>query len=283
MAAVLGPELDLFLRGIGKDLKGKTQLEEPHVDKRTIIHAVREQNNVILTLQEKILRMAEVEKGMQKTLNLLQQKVTYFESYTKKVDKIEEMLSEKIPLLNKMNKVVQDHDVAIDGISFKLKEQTNLLFTFKSKTESTILQTKDRLENICTSIDEMPQTIMISTRQVKHFINDEIEGQTKNASEKSNEELLESIIIQQEQRSFAQERNFDCIESKIDENLTLQNAINMKAEEDMNGIIMWEKEQKYVDLVTVRDNQKSMKPVLGSHENALSMKTSKEAVDAKLK
>ena len=29
MTAVLGPELDIFLRGIGTELKGKTHLEEP--------------------------------------------------------------------------------------------------------------------------------------------------------------------------------------------------------------------------------------------------------------
>ena len=127
MTAVLGPELDLFLRGIGRDLEGKIHLEEPYVDKRTIIHAVREQNNVILTLQERILRMNEIEEGMQKTLDLLQRKVTYFETYTKKVDKIEEILSEKIPLVDKMNEVIQEHDTTIDGISFC---GSNILFWY---------------------------------------------------------------------------------------------------------------------------------------------------------
>lgn len=282
MAAVLGPELDLFLRGIGQELKGKTQLEEPHVDKRTIIRAVREQNNVIITLQERILRMKEIEEGMQKTLDLLQEKVTYFETYTKKVDKIEEILSVKIPLVDKMNEVIQDHDTAIDCISFKVKEQTNLLSTFKSETQSTILQTKNRIENICVAIDEMPQTIMISTRQVKHLIYDEIEGQDNNASYNSNEELLEDIITQQEQRTFVQDKSINRLENKIGENVASQNKLNMKAEENTNDLIVWKEQQKDVDLVTIRENQNSMKKVLDNQEVVLSIKISKEEVDDKL-
>ena len=65
----------MTLRGIGKDLKGWTHLEKPYVAKKTILHAVRRQNEVILALQAKILDMAKIEAGLQITMNALQKEV----------------------------------------------------------------------------------------------------------------------------------------------------------------------------------------------------------------
>ena len=48
--AVLGLELNLTLRGIGDELKGRTHLNEPYVAEKTILHAIRRQNEVILAL-----------------------------------------------------------------------------------------------------------------------------------------------------------------------------------------------------------------------------------------
>ena len=49
--AVLGLELDLMLRGIGENFKGRNHLDEPYVAKKTILHADRRQNEVILLSQ----------------------------------------------------------------------------------------------------------------------------------------------------------------------------------------------------------------------------------------
>ena len=57
--AVLGLELDLTLQGIGEELKGRTHLEEPYVTKKTVLHAVRQKNEVILALQANILDISE--------------------------------------------------------------------------------------------------------------------------------------------------------------------------------------------------------------------------------
>ena len=48
--AVLGPELELTLRGIGEDLKGRTHLYKPYEANKTILHAVWRQNEVIMAL-----------------------------------------------------------------------------------------------------------------------------------------------------------------------------------------------------------------------------------------
>ena len=59
--AVLGLDLDLTLQGIGEELKGRTRLYKPYVAKKTILHVVRRQNEVILALHAKILDMEKIE------------------------------------------------------------------------------------------------------------------------------------------------------------------------------------------------------------------------------
>ena len=73
--AILYLDLDLTLRGIGGELKGRTHLDEPCVAKKTILHAVRRQNEVILDLQAKILDMENIGAGLQLTVNALQKGV----------------------------------------------------------------------------------------------------------------------------------------------------------------------------------------------------------------
>ena len=52
---VLGLERELTLRGIGEELNGRTHLYKPYVAKKTILCAVRRQNEVIMDLQAKTL------------------------------------------------------------------------------------------------------------------------------------------------------------------------------------------------------------------------------------
>ena len=69
--AVLGLELDLTLHGIGGELKVWTHLEETYVAKKTILHAIWRQNEVILALRGNILDMEKIEAGLQLTMNTL--------------------------------------------------------------------------------------------------------------------------------------------------------------------------------------------------------------------
>ena len=64
-----------MLRGIGEELKGRTHRDKPYVAKKTILHAVRRKNEEILSLQAKILDMANIEAGLQLTMNALQKEV----------------------------------------------------------------------------------------------------------------------------------------------------------------------------------------------------------------
>ena len=56
----------LTLRGIGEELKGRTHLNKPHVAKKTILHAVWRQNELILAPQTKILHALQKEVGASK-------------------------------------------------------------------------------------------------------------------------------------------------------------------------------------------------------------------------
>ena len=107
--AVLGLKLDLMLRGIGKDLKDWTHLDEPYVVRKMILHAVRRQNELILDLQAKILEMVEIEARFQLTMNDLQKEVGAFRKTAKKVDNMDAMLKVKIPILNQLNETVDMH------------------------------------------------------------------------------------------------------------------------------------------------------------------------------
>ena len=55
-----------MLRGIGEELKGWTHMDKPYVAKKTILHAVRRQNELILALQAKISYALQKEVGASK-------------------------------------------------------------------------------------------------------------------------------------------------------------------------------------------------------------------------
>ena len=112
-SSVLGLELDLMLRGIGEELKGRTHLDEPYVAKKTILHAIRRKNEVILALQAKILEMVEIEAGLQLTMNDLQKEVRALRKTAEKVGDMDAMLKVKILILNQLNETVDVHGEAI--------------------------------------------------------------------------------------------------------------------------------------------------------------------------
>ena len=277
MAVVLGPELDMFLREIGEDLKGKTKVN--YVDQETIIRACSAQNKVILTMQEQILRMQEVERGMQRALRALEEKVNYFENYTKKVDVIEEVLADKIPLLDKMNEVVKEHDAAIERHETNLKKNEAAFDAFRNDTKSKLLETTQDVTNIRSKINLLPKTIVISSRQVTHSAEDE--GSTVK-SVTGGKHLLVDIISQQEQHAYIQDESTKNIEERLDKHLTMQDELNIKVDNEMNDLTTWKEEQNGVDLIELKSNQDFMKASLESHDQELATKMTKQDVTKKL-
>ena len=150
--SILGLELDLTLRGIGEELKGQTHLEEPYVTKKTILHAVWRQNEVILALQAKILEMAEIEAGLQLTMNNLQKEVGAFRKTAKKVEDMDAMLKVKIPILNQPNETVDVNGEAIARVSIELARQSLSVSPFKGETSSAASESKRGLGDISKTV-----------------------------------------------------------------------------------------------------------------------------------
>ena len=136
--------------------------------------------------------------------------------------------------------------------------------SFQSEAQNDISENKELIDGLDNAINEMPQTITISTRQVKHRIFDE---HARNTSEEhsDDEELLEDIIQEQEQKSFVQDENMNTLNKKFDKHCTSQNEKNTTREENINDVITWKESQKNVDLVTMRKNQDSMKDKIDNH------------------
>ena len=276
MAVVLGPELDGFLRGVGDNLKGKTKVN--YVDQDTLIHACSAQNKVILLLQEQMLRMQEVERGMQRTLSTLEGKVTYFEKYTKKIDDIEDVLMEKMPLVDKMNEVVKGHNVTIERHVTDFMEHVTEFDTFRDDTKSKMSRTTQDITKMRSQLNLLPKTIVISSRQVTHSIDDE--GTNEPAPD--GKELLVDVIAQQEQHTYLQDESTKKIQERLDEYVTDQETQNNKVDNEMRDLIDWKVEQSSVDLVEMKASQDSMRNTLENHHTGLCTKMSMQDVNKKL-
>ena len=280
MALVLGLELDVFLREIGHDLKGKTKVN--YVDQDTLVHAVSYQNKVILAMQEQLLRMQESERSMQRTLFALKEKVEYCEKYTMKVDDMEQILGDKVvPLLDKVNEVVQEHDLKIDGHEMARKKHEAEYQTFKGETKQGMSESNTDITNIRGKIRILPQTIVISSRQVVHGI-DVGDGTRPRLAENEEKEFLGDIIARQMQHARQQDDSIKDIEVTLHNHVSSQDALNDTVGSNLRGLVEWKEEQKSVDVVTMRVNQDTMKSQLDSHEKHISTKMNKDDVTKKL-
>ena len=132
--------------------------------KKTILHAVRRQNEVILTLQAKILEMTEIEAGLQITMNDLHKEVGAFRKTDEKVDNMDAMLKVKIPILNQLNDKFDVHGEAIARVSTDLARQSSSLSSFKGKTRSAVSESKLVLGDLTKTVKALLSTIWISSR-----------------------------------------------------------------------------------------------------------------------
>ena len=193
--AVLGLDLDLMPQCIWEDLKGQTHLDKKYVAKKTILHAVWRQNEVILALQAKILEMEDIEAGLQLTMRDLQKEVGALQNTVKKVEKMDAMLKVKILILNQLNEMVDMHKEAIARVSTELARQLLSLSSFKGETRSAVSESKWGLGDLTKTIKALPSTIRISSRQVRHSAKNYYEGRSYNVGGEG-EEVLADMISQ---------------------------------------------------------------------------------------
>ena len=160
---------------------------------KTILHAVRRQNEVILTLQAKIMEMTDIKAGLQITMNDLHKEVGAFRKTAEKVDTMDAMLKVKIPILNQLNDTFEVHGEAITRVSTDLARQLSSLLSFKGKTKSPVSESKLGLGDLTKTVKALPSTIWISSRQVRHSADDEDRGSSYDVKGKG-EEVLANII-----------------------------------------------------------------------------------------
>jgi uncharacterized coiled-coil protein SlyX len=93
--SVLGPDTDMLLEGLGDALEGKKVLEEPYVDKQTMVRALREQNQIIrmmhLAFFKNEERMTEMEKIVSTQAETIVQMKAQVLSFQDAVEKVEDM------------------------------------------------------------------------------------------------------------------------------------------------------------------------------------------------
>lgn len=256
MAVVLGPELDVFLRNIGQDLKGKTKIN--YVDPDTLLNAVSYQNKVILTLQENILRMQEREVKMQQSILKLEGKMVEFDESVKRIEHMENILSEKIPLLDKLNDVVQDHNCKLDLLSHRIEEESNTRRVLEeecanniSSLEANIDEERNRIEDLRVDLSHEKQVLHDGLRQQQDIANQQgakIENEAKK---------LGTFVLQQE-------------------------SCNTQVDETIEKHGTWIEKQKNVDLAIIKTVQDELVSTVELHGKQLMDKMSVQDAQRKL-
>ena len=122
---------------------------------------------MILALKAKILDMAEIEAGLQITMNDLQKEVQVSQKTARKVDNMEAILKVKIPILNQLNETVDVNGEAISRVSTELARQLSSLSSFKRETRYAVSKSKRELGDLTRTVKALPSTIRISSRQVR--------------------------------------------------------------------------------------------------------------------
>eukprot|EP00520_Triparma_pacifica_P006144 CAMPEP_0118652410 /NCGR_PEP_ID=MMETSP0785-20121206/11301_1 /TAXON_ID=91992 /ORGANISM="Bolidomonas pacifica, Strain CCMP 1866" /LENGTH=789 /DNA_ID=CAMNT_0006544921 /DNA_START=126 /DNA_END=2492 /DNA_ORIENTATION=+ len=290
----LGPEVDMRLEDIGDALEGKKVLDEPYVDKKTILTALKEQNKVIRMLQmafhknnERMQVIEETFKVQTTTIDQLKGKVEYIERTVEKVEELEsitESFQQKIVTMDDtIGKVAQQGDI-VATMSNQLKTQTEQFSTFKQEIVQNVESAKQDLEvlqttaqELETATQEMGSTIEISSSQIKHETN---EGTTTmlDAFVNTQSATLETVESQtEENKSYINETG--SVMEKLD-NDTVDALKTMTV--DFNSLMAWKEEQAGIDLVDIRRSQDNIKEAVDTVQRDLFEKVAREEVDNKL-
>jgi len=117
MTLIIGPQLDVVLQTVKNDLKGKTQLDKPYVCNETLLHAVRQQNDILHLMQTTIYshvnKLHSIESAMEhqsKEIMTLKEKLKGLQRYTEKVDSMGTTMNswkKKIELIDQLEKCVE--------------------------------------------------------------------------------------------------------------------------------------------------------------------------------
>ena len=223
-----------MIRIIGEELKGYTHRDKPYVAKKTILHAVWRQNEVILAPQAKILEMVDIEARIQLTMNDLQKEVRAFGKTAKKVENMNVMLKVKMPILNRLNETVDVHGEAITQVSNELARKSSSLALFKGETRSPVSKSKRGLIDVTKTVKALPSTIRISSRHVWHST-DNFDGWSSYDVDGEGEEVLADMISQQDRLAILQADNANCVEESVKSQFLDQKQVQIHLREEVRN------------------------------------------------
>lgn len=290
----LGPEVDMRLEDIGDALEGKKVLDEPYVDKKTILTALKEQNKVIRMLQmafmksqERMEFIEETFKTQTTTIKSLEGKFEYFERSAEKIEEMEsvtENFKQKMTTFDDTISKVAQQGEFVATMSNQLKTQTEQFRSFKQEivqnvesAKSDLITLKETAQELEVATQEMGSTIEISSSQIKHDTN---EGETTmlDAFVNSQSATLQTVESQtEENKSFITESStvMEKLDSDTVENLKLMSG-------DFKSLMDWKEEQAGIDLVDIRRSQDNIKEAVDTVQRDLFEKVAREEVDTKL-
>ncbi|GMH90511.1 hypothetical protein TrST_g8993 [Triparma strigata] len=290
----MGPETDSRLEDIGDALEGKKVLQEPYVDKKTILMALKEQNAVIRMMQmaffqnqERMQTIEETFKVQTETINQLKGKVEYFETAVEKIEDMEAKtadFTQKMETFDDVVNKVSEQGTFVATMSNQLQTQTQQLSTFKSEITNTVESAKQDLtvlqttaEKLETNVTTMGDTIEITSAQIKH---ETVGGE---------EVMLNEFVNQTEHHLSDIQEHVDT----ADEHMKQTGGVMEKLDEgtvdelkvmstDFKSLMEWKEEQAGIDLVDIRRSQDSIKEAIDTVQRDMFEKIAREEVDTKL-
>ena len=290
----LGPAVDSRLEDIGDALEGRKVLEEPYVDKKTILRALKEQNQVIRMMQmaffksaERMEQIEETFRAQTETIGQLKGKVEFFERSLEKIEEMEsvaENFKEKMVTFDETISNVAKQGEFVATMSNQLKTQTEQFSTFKADISSTVESAKSDLtvlqttaEKLETTTKEMGSTIEISSSQIKH-------------EDPQGESILLDIFVNKQSTTLStvesqteDAKAFIAESSGVMEKLDSDTVENLKMMSgDFKDLMEWKEEQAGIDLIDIRRSQDSIKEAIDTVQRDLFEKVAREEVESKL-
>ncbi|GMI27731.1 hypothetical protein TrRE_jg783, partial [Triparma retinervis] len=290
----LGPEVDARLEDIGDALEGKKVLDEPYVDKKTILLALKEQNKVIRMLQmafvknnEKLEAIEETFKVQATNIEQLKGKVGHIERTVEKVEELEsitEIFKEKLTTFDTTIESVKQQGDMVATMSNQLKTNTEQFSTFKQEIVQNVESAKQDLvtlqetaQELETATQEMGSTIQIDSSQIKHETSDGISTMLDNFVNTQSATLQTVESQTEEQKAFLNETG--SVMEKLD-NDTVDTLKTMTV--DFDSLMAWKEEQAGIDLVDIRRSQDNIKEAIDTVQRDMFEKVAREEVDNKL-
>jgi hypothetical protein len=290
----LGPACDDRLQSISDALLGKTN-PEPVVDKKTLVKALQNQNEIIRLLQMQVFNLnsqvAQFNETFEKNSSAMEamgSKMAVMERSMEKVEEFETMMTAMDSKVGKLDGVL-DAVAAVEKqaevLAVKQAEAVTSMESFKGEITASVEDTKTGIKTLHTAnvelqktVVDMPGKIEVHSSQIFHDTPDgrsnlNLETFVNGFSSTLEEVQTQSVGMQ----AFVKDSSskMESFDSDLMEELKGMTA-------DFKGIMEWKEEQAGIDLVDIRRSQDAIKESVDTVQRDIFDKMPRAEVDAKL-